>query len=239
MREVWPKWGVRREWALPPALCSEAPRRRAWMLGRDLKPSAFSHQQSFEQRSQGSRNRWLQFSLKCGQIEEEEAWHEDAGVRPNGEPPRDGMKLWRDMKVSERSRKVWCDGDSGDAARQDGTCVTWVSLSPHWRPGGGEGLGFKGPASDTRLPPWDPDTCKLPFVQSKEQKMSSTLTANNEWDNQMEDEGGNGGLDTRVNPWGSGDAKTPTNHRPVCSPSAHGGVQIRPQLGCEIKLNRF
>lgn len=30
--------------------------------------------------------------------------------------------------------------------------------------------------------------------------MSSTLTANNEWDNQMEDEGGNGGLDTRVNP---------------------------------------
>lgn len=76
------------------------------MLGRDLKPSAFSHQQSFEQRSQGSRNRWLRFSLKCGQIEEEEAWHEDAGVRPNGEPPRDGMKLWRDMKVPERSRKV-------------------------------------------------------------------------------------------------------------------------------------
>lgn len=76
------------------------------MPGRDLKSSTFSHQQSFEQQSQGSRNRWLRFSLKCGQIEEEEAWHEDAGVRPNGEPLRDGMEPWRDIKVPECSRKV-------------------------------------------------------------------------------------------------------------------------------------
>lgn len=33
----------------------------------------------------------------------------------------------------------------------------------------------------------------LPVVESKEQKMSSTLTANNERDNQTEDEGGKGG----------------------------------------------
>ena len=79
--------------------------------------------------------------------------------------------------------------------------------------GRGEGLGFKGPASDTRLcpPPCDPDTCTLPFVESKEQKMSSTPTANNEGNNQTEDEGGHGGLNAGVNPQGSGDAKTPTS----------------------------
>ena len=160
MRKVWPKWGVRRDRVLPPALCSEMPGRRAWTPGRDMKSSAFSHQQSFEQWSQGSRNRWLWFSLKCGQIEEEEAWHEDAGLRPNGEPLRGGTQRWRDMKVPERSRKVCRDGDLGDGARRDGTAWPRRRLLAGGR-GGGEGLGVKGPASHTHLclPPWDPNTC--------------------------------------------------------------------------------